>query len=74
MFFTGTSIAQRIKLNDIGQNNGEFQVWANGVEIMNIVGLSFRSDDTSRVRGCQIQTFMGGKIYAPFLVALSVGS
>jgi hypothetical protein len=57
----GTSIAQRIKLNDPGQGNGEFQVWVNGASVMDISGLIFRNDSTSLVRGIQLQTFMGGE-------------
>jgi len=55
-----TSISQRIKLNDVGEKNGEFQVWADGVSIMNISGLVFRTSEKSLVRGAQIETFFGG--------------
>lgn len=34
---TGTAITQRLKLNDVGSQNGEFQVWVDGESIMNIV-------------------------------------
>lgn len=55
-----TAVTQRLKLNDIGSKNGEFQLWVNGESVMNISGLQFRTSAESRVRGIQLQTFFGG--------------
>jgi len=55
-----TAISQRVKLNDVGSKNGEFQVWVNGESIMNISGLEFRTSNDFLVRGAQLQTFFGG--------------
>lgn len=40
---------------------------------MNISGLLFRTDDTSLVRGAQIQTFMVGEfsMFSPFVFMMS---
>ncbi|KAF8321784.1 hypothetical protein DL93DRAFT_1467680 [Clavulina sp. PMI_390] len=55
-----TAVAQRLKLNDVGSANGEFQLWVNGVSVMNIKGLTFRTSSKSLIRGLQLETFFGG--------------
>lgn len=55
----GTSISQRIKLNDVGQKNGEFQVWADGVSIMNIASSIFVRDEISLILSFSISNSLG---------------
>ncbi|KAF5324676.1 hypothetical protein D9611_004090 [Ephemerocybe angulata] len=61
-FATGqwTVVAMRVKLNDVGQANGELQLWANGESKINVKGLVLRTSRNGRIRGMQWQTFFGG--------------
>ncbi|TDL21278.1 hypothetical protein BD410DRAFT_790052 [Rickenella mellea] len=54
------TVAERIKLNDPGQANGEVQVWYNGESMINVQGLELRNDATSLIQGMQFETFFGG--------------
>ena len=54
-----TTIAQRVQLNDVGQANGEIQLWANGQSVVNVKGLILRDSESGRHRGIQMQTFFG---------------
>ncbi|TFK65183.1 hypothetical protein BDN72DRAFT_845832 [Pluteus cervinus] len=54
------TLAFRIKLNVIGQEDGEIQLWANGKSVILVDGLSFRDSEESRIRGMHFQTFFGG--------------
>jgi hypothetical protein len=62
-FTTGawTTVAERVRLNDAGQANGELQLWANGESVINVTGLIIRDSDAGRIRGIQFQTFFGGQ-------------
>jgi len=53
-------IAERIQLNDPGQNNGALQVWVNGTTVVHVTGLSFRNSSSSVFKGMHFQTFFGG--------------
>ncbi|OJA13688.1 hypothetical protein AZE42_05525 [Rhizopogon vesiculosus] len=55
-----TTVAERIKLNDIGKHNGELQLWINGVSVIHAKGLIFREDEKSHIKGMHFQTFFGG--------------
>ncbi|KAG0694767.1 polysaccharide lyase family 14 protein [Suillus ampliporus] len=55
-----TTIAERVKLNDIGRADGELQLWINGVCVIHAKGLIFREDETSNIKGMHFQTFFGG--------------
>ncbi|EAU81856.1 alginate lyase [Coprinopsis cinerea okayama7 len=55
-----TTIAQRVRLNDVGQSNGEIQVWANGQSVIDLKGLQLRTSSSGNFRGMQMQTFFGG--------------
>ncbi|KAF7313818.1 Mitochondrial external NADH dehydrogenase [Mycena chlorophos] len=55
-----TTISQRVRLNDVGQSNGELQVWANGKSVINVGGLILRDSSDGAHRGIQMQTFFGG--------------
>lgn len=55
-----TTVAQRVRLNDAGVANGELELWADGVSVMNVSGVVIRDSDAGRFYGLQIQTFFGG--------------
>lgn len=54
-----TTVAQRIKLNDVGQANGEQQLWVNGQPIMHLTGLQLIVKE-AKIYGIMAQTFFGG--------------
>ncbi|KAJ6624152.1 hypothetical protein B0H10DRAFT_2174541 [Mycena sp. CBHHK59/15] len=54
------SLAFRVKLNGIGANNGEVQLWVDGKSMINVGGLSLRDSENSRIKGGHFQTFFGG--------------
>jgi hypothetical protein len=55
-----TTVTQRVRLNDVGQANGELQLFVGGKSVIDITGLVLRSSDQGRIRGIQMQTFFGG--------------
>ncbi|KAJ6619772.1 hypothetical protein B0H10DRAFT_2163832 [Mycena sp. CBHHK59/15] len=55
-----TTVSQRVKLNDVGQANGEMQLWVNGKSVINVSGIILRDSAAGRHRGIQMQTFFGG--------------
>ena len=55
-----TTVTQRMRLNDAGQENGELELIVNGQSKINVSGLVLRSSEAGRVRGMHIQTFFGG--------------
>jgi hypothetical protein len=55
-----TTVTQRVRLNDVGESNGELQLWANGESVINVSGLVLRNSAEGRIRGLQMQTFFGG--------------
>ncbi|KAH9484054.1 hypothetical protein JR316_0003534 [Psilocybe cubensis] len=61
-FATGawTTISERVRLNDVGQANGELQLFVNGKSVINVGGLILRDSAAGRIRGMQMQTFFGG--------------
>ncbi|KAF9036862.1 hypothetical protein BJ165DRAFT_1324492, partial [Panaeolus papilionaceus] len=62
-FATGewTTISERVRLNDIGQANGEIQLFVNGKSVIDVSGLVLRDRSGSgKIRGMQMQTFFGG--------------
>jgi hypothetical protein len=61
-FATGawTTISERVRLNDVGQANGEIQLFVNGKSVINVGGLILRDSADGRIRGIQMQTFFGG--------------
>ena len=58
-----TTVTQRMRLNDAGQENGELELFVNGQSTINVSGLVLRSSEAGRIRGMQIQTFFGGAFY-----------
>ncbi|EPQ55437.1 hypothetical protein GLOTRDRAFT_129709 [Gloeophyllum trabeum ATCC 11539] len=55
-----TTVAQRVRLNDIGQENGEVEVYIDGTSVISVQGLTLRDDAVSHVQGLHFQTFFGG--------------
>ncbi|KDQ59738.1 polysaccharide lyase family 14 protein [Jaapia argillacea MUCL 33604] len=55
-----TDVTQRIRLNDVGQQNGEIQLLVEGNSVIHATGLVLRNSDSGRMRGIQMQTFFGG--------------
>lgn len=55
------TLSQRVRLNDVGQENGEIEVFANGRSLFTASGLVLRDSAAGRIRGIQAQTFFGGK-------------
>ncbi|KAF8963165.1 polysaccharide lyase family 14 protein [Flammula alnicola] len=54
------TLAFRIKLNDLGSNNGEIQLWIDGESVINVDGLTLRETEAGRIKGMHFQTFFGG--------------
>ncbi|KAL7282903.1 hypothetical protein ACG7TL_002319 [Trametes sanguinea] len=57
---TRATIGQRIKLNDVGQANGEIELFVDGKSMFTVPGLELVTSDQGRIRGIQMQTFFGG--------------
>ncbi|KAJ7617452.1 polysaccharide lyase family 14 protein [Mycena polygramma] len=54
------SLAFRVKLNSIGCDDGELELWVNGKSVIKVVGLMLRDSERSRIKGAHFQTFFGG--------------
>ncbi|EIW80200.1 polysaccharide lyase family 14 protein [Coniophora puteana RWD-64-598 SS2] len=54
------TLAERVRLNDVGQANGEVQVWVDGQSVINVNGLILRENADSRIKGIHFSTFFGG--------------
>ncbi|KAF9239161.1 polysaccharide lyase family 14 protein [Melanogaster broomeanus] len=54
------TVSQRVRLNDIGQANGELELYVGSVSVINVGGLILRDSDEGRIRGIMTQTFFGG--------------
>jgi len=54
------SLAFRVKLNTVGSEDGEIQLWVNGVSVISVKGLTLRESEEGRIRGMHFQTFFGG--------------
>jgi len=54
------TIAQRVKLNTPGREDGEVEIYINGQPVMYSGGLTFRESRESHVQGLHFQTFFGG--------------
>lgn len=56
-----TTVAERVKLNDAGQANGEIELFVNGKSVIKVSGIIIRDADKGRVQGMQVQSFFGGE-------------
>ncbi|KAH7107457.1 hypothetical protein BKA62DRAFT_740324 [Auriculariales sp. MPI-PUGE-AT-0066] len=55
-----TTMAQRVKLNDVGKNNGEMEIFVNGESVIKATGLTLRRNSNGRIRSTVMQSFFGG--------------
>lgn len=55
-----TTVSERVRLNDVGQSNGEIELFVNGKSVIKVDGLVLRTSGAGRLRGIQMQTFFGG--------------
>ncbi|KAF8061701.1 hypothetical protein FPV67DRAFT_1509975 [Lyophyllum atratum] len=55
-----TTVSERVRLNDVGQANGELELFVNGKSVVKVDGLILRDNASGRMRGIQMQTFFGG--------------
>ncbi|KAH9925888.1 uncharacterized protein BXZ73DRAFT_49672 [Epithele typhae] len=55
-------IAERVKVNDVGKEDGEIEVFVDGRSVMHANGLVIRTEEGAdgRVQGLHMQTFFGG--------------
>ncbi|KAJ7016717.1 hypothetical protein C8F04DRAFT_980863 [Mycena alexandri] len=65
-FATGawTTVSQRVKLNTVGQPDGELELFVDGRSVNSAKGLIIRDSAEGRMRGLQMQTFFGGSTKA----------
>jgi len=54
------SIAFRIKLNDVGSENGELEIRIDGNSVIKVDGLTIRTTENGKIKGMHFQTFFGG--------------
>ncbi|KAI1791566.1 hypothetical protein LXA43DRAFT_421171 [Ganoderma leucocontextum] len=57
---TRATIGQRVRLNDVGQENGELELFVEGKSIFTVKGLVLRNSSSGKFQGIQMQTFFGG--------------
>ncbi|TCD66231.1 hypothetical protein EIP91_001634 [Steccherinum ochraceum] len=57
-----TTVAERLKMNTMGQADGEIEVYIDGISVIRAGGLKLRDDAApdSHVQGLHFQTFFGG--------------
>ncbi|ETW74606.1 polysaccharide lyase family 14 protein [Heterobasidion irregulare TC 32-1] len=53
-------VAIRVKMNHVGRENGEVEVYIDGTSVLRATSLVLREDPASRIRGMHFQTFFGG--------------
>ncbi|EEB87593.1 hypothetical protein MPER_15008, partial [Moniliophthora perniciosa FA553] len=56
------SVAIRVKMNYIGKEDGELQLWIDGRPVIQVDGLIFRDSEQSIIKGMHFQTFFGGNV------------
>jgi len=54
------TVSERVRLNDVGQANGEIELFVEGESVISVSGLILRARDAGKMRGIQAQTFFGG--------------
>ncbi|KAF9257931.1 polysaccharide lyase family 14 protein [Marasmius fiardii PR-910] len=53
-------IALRLKMNTVDEEDGELELWIDGLSVIFIRGLSFRDSEAAIIKGMHFQTFFGG--------------
>jgi hypothetical protein len=66
-----TDITERVRLNDVGQSNGQIEISVNGDQKILADGLTLREKDEGRISGAMVHTFFGGSEYSVFAVVES---
>ncbi|KAJ3746474.1 hypothetical protein DFH05DRAFT_1395121 [Lentinula detonsa] len=56
------SVAIRVKLNTVGYEDGEIELWIDGISVISVTKLTLRQSEKSRLKGMHFQTFFGGKL------------
>ena len=56
-----TTVSERVRLNDVGQANGELQLFVGGKSVINVGGLVLVNSSEGRIQGLMMQTFFGGE-------------
>jgi len=55
-----TTVAQHLRLNDVGQSNGEQEIFVNGKSVLHLTGLQIAVKPDTKIYGIMAQTFFGG--------------
>ncbi|WWC73613.1 uncharacterized protein I206_107585 [Kwoniella pini CBS 10737] len=55
-----TTVAMRVKLNDIGSANGEQELMVNGKSVISLKDVTFATAEGTKIYGIMAQTFFGG--------------
>ncbi|WWC65919.1 uncharacterized protein I303_108541 [Kwoniella dejecticola CBS 10117] len=55
-----TTVAMRVKLNDIGQANGEQELMVDGQSVISLKDVTFATAQGTKIYGIMAQTFFGG--------------
>ncbi|OCF35167.1 hypothetical protein I317_02319 [Kwoniella heveanensis CBS 569] len=55
-----TTVAMRLKLNDIGQSNGEQELYVDGQSVISLKDVTFATAEGTKIYGIMAQTFFGG--------------
>ena len=56
-----TSVVEEVRLNTVGQADGQIKVWADGRLVVDRQGLVFRTTDSLKIDGLYFDTFYGGQ-------------
>ncbi|VDB91484.1 unnamed protein product [Peniophora sp. CBMAI 1063] len=57
---TWTTVAIRVKLNAVGAEDGQVELFIDGRSLFRVDGLTLREDASARIKGMHFQTFFGG--------------
>jgi hypothetical protein len=60
------TLAQRVKLNDVGSSNGEQELFVNGVSTINLTGLEISVESDTKIYGIMAQTFFVSYLFQCF--------
>lgn len=50
-----SQVAERVRLNDAGEQNGELELFVNGTSVFSVGGLVLRDSPDGRIRGLMVQ-------------------
>lgn len=55
-----TAIAQRVRMNTVGKEDGEVEVFVDGKSVIHVCGLVLRTEPEGHIQGLHLETFFGG--------------